>query len=116
MENKNEEALKRGRPAKEKEKLTYSINLKLTEDDFKTVGEKAAKLGMKPTQYAREMVLKGGVKSRFTLEELKLMRILSGMANNLNQIAKRANISGFSNISSDIILIIRVIKKLFHDR
>jgi len=114
MENKKEDTAKRGRPAKEKEKLNYSINLKLTEDDFKTVGEKAAKVGMKPTQYAREMTLKGGVKSRFTIKELDQMRKLSGMANNLNQIAKKANISGYAAIAFEMIKFMGEIKRLIH--
>lgn len=115
MENKEEDKSKRGRPKKEKAKLNQSINLKLTEEDFKTVKEKAGKLGMKPTQYAREMTLKGGIKSRFTLEELDLMRKLSGMSNNLNQIAKQANKSGFFGSATDVIMIAGEIKKLLHD-
>ena len=116
MENKKKDSSKMGRPAKEKAKLSTSINLKLTESDFKTVKEKAEKLGMKATQYAREMTLKGGIKSRFTLEELDLMRKLSGMANNLNQIAKQANKLGFSNSAMEVMIISEEIKKLFYDR
>ena len=118
MENENKlraEAL-RGRPKKEKVKLSISINLKLTEEDFKTVKEKAEKLGMKATQYAREMTLKGGVKSRFTLEELDLIRKLGGMGNNLNQIAKQANKSGFSQVGVEIVNIALQIKQLLDDR
>ncbi len=115
MENKEENKSKIGRPAKEKAKLSCSINLKLTEEDFKSVKEKAEKLGMKPTQYAREMTLKGGVKSRFTIEELNLMRKLAGMSNNLNQIAKQANKSGFFSSVTDSIMIAGQIKKLLND-
>lgn len=115
MENKKDKASKRGRPTKEKAKLSTSINLKLTDEDYQTVKEKAEKIGMKATQYAREMTLKGGIKSRFTIEELDLMRKLSGMANNLNQIAKQANKSGYSNTAIDVMLIAEEIKKLFHD-
>jgi hypothetical protein len=39
---------------------------------------------MKTTQYAREMVLKGSVKLRFSLEDLDLMRKLSGMVYHRN--------------------------------
>ena len=116
MENKKKDSPKIGRPAKEKAKLSTSINLKLTKEDFKTVKEKAEKLGMKATQYAREMTLKGGIKSRFTLEELDLMRKLAGMANNLNQIAKQANKSGFSQVGVEIINIALQIKQLLDDR
>lgn len=116
MGNKKNDSLKIGRPKKEKLKLSTSINLKLTESDFKTVKEKAEKLGMKATQYAREMTLKSGIKSRFTLEELDLMRKLTGMANNLNQIAKQANKSGFSNSAMEVMIISEEIKKLLYDR
>lgn len=118
MESKNKqrgEAL-RGRPKKEKEKLSYSINLKLTEKDFKSVKQIGEKLGMKATQYAREIVLKGSVKLRFSMEELELMRRLSGMANNLNQIARQANKSGFSVSAMEVIKISEQIKELFNDR
>ena len=116
MENRKE-INQRGRPKKEKEKLNFSINLKLTEKDFFAVKEKAEKVGMKATQYAREMTLKGSIKSRFTIEELDLMRKLSGMANNLNQIARQVNISGFSNsvVASDVKIITGEIKKILND-
>ncbi|MDH6309946.1 hypothetical protein M2451_002837 [Dysgonomonas sp. PFB1-18] len=116
MENKEKNGRKTGRPSKGEKKLTIPINLKLTEDDFNSVKEKAAKLGMKPTQYAREMTLKGKVKSRFTLEELDLIRKLSGMANNLNQIAKQANKSGLPNTAVELIIMMNQIKKLLYDR
>lgn len=116
MENRKEKKPKRGRPTKEKAKLSTSINLKLTGKDFDFVKEKAEKLGMKATQYAREMTLKGSIKSRFTLEELDLMRKLSGMANNLNQIAKKANQAGFNRIGNEMMVMLEWIKALFDDR
>lgn len=116
MEDKKEDKPKRGRPAKEKEKLNCSINLKLTEKDFDLIKEKAEKIGMKATQYAREMVLKGRVKSRFTLEELDLMRKLSGIANNLNQIAKKANQVGYIAESINIMGMMIRVKRILDDR
>jgi len=107
---------KKGRPKKEKEKLSCSINLKLTKQDLDKVRERAEKLGLKATQYAREMVLKESVKSRFTLEELDLIRKLSGMANNLNQIAKKANQLGFKPAERVLIGLVVEIKKLLDDR
>ena len=116
MEKKKVKDKKKGRPKKEKEKLSTSINLKLTEDDLKKLKEKAEKLGLKVTQYAREMVIKGGVKSRFTLEELDLMRKLSGLANNLNQLAKKANQAGFKPAERVLIKLVIEIMKLLNDR
>lgn len=118
MENKktnNTNKAKGGRPAKGKDKLTIPINLKLTAKDYNSVKQTAEKLAMTPTQYAREMTLKGSIKSRFTLEELELMRKLAGMANNLNQIAKKANQAGLTNTAMEVILIINQIKNLLDD-
>ncbi|MDR2913904.1 MAG: MobC family plasmid mobilization relaxosome protein [Tannerella sp.] len=70
---------------------------------------------MKATQYVREMILKGKIKFRFTLEELDLMRKLSGEANNLNQIAKKANQAGFAKVGIEVIGIMAQIKKLLDD-
>jgi len=116
MEKKEVKEKRRGRPKKEEAKLSTSINLKLTEEDLKKVREKAEKLGLKATQYAREMVIKGGVKSRFTLEELDLMRKLSGLANNLNQLAKKANQAGFKPAERVLIKLVIEITKLLNDR
>lgn len=116
MENKKRNKPRKGRPAKEKAKLSTSINLKLTESDFNLVREKAEKLGIKATQYVREIVLKGKVINRFSLEELALVRKLTGMANNLNQIAKQANTSGFSLVSIEVAHIAVQIKDLVNDR
>ena len=116
MEKKDKKEKKNGRPKKEKEKLSCSINLKLTEEDLKKVRGRAEKLGLKVTQYARQMVLNGRVKSRFTLEELDLIRKLSGMANNLNQIAKKANQAGFKPDERVLIQLVFEITKLLNDR
>lgn len=116
MENRERNRRKRGRPAKEKAKLSTSINLKLTESDFNKIREKAEKLGMKATQYVREMVLKGSVKSRFTLEELDLMRKLAGIANNLNQVTKKVNQAGYLMEAIEIMKITTQIKKILNDR
>ncbi len=106
----------RGRPPKADDKLTKSINLKLTPTDYESVQKKSSKVGLTVTQYAREMTLNGGVKFRFTVEELNLIRQLSGEANNLNQLAKRANQAGFNRVGNEIVVVLEWIKALFNDR
>ena len=106
----------RGRPAKNEKKLTRSINLKLTEADFDIVAERAASVGMKPTQYARQMVLNGEIKSRYTKEELGLRRKIAGEANNLNQLTRRANKDGFEAVGWEIATLCDRLKMLLDDR
>lgn len=116
MENKRKNKSKGGRPTKGEDKLTVSINLKLTSKDYNSLKEKAGKMGMTPTQYAREMTINGGVKSRFSLEELDLIRKLAGMTNNLNQVAKRINRNEFLQVGLDLVVLVSKIKELVDDR
>lgn len=115
MENREKNSKKTGRPGKGENKLTVPINLKLTESDYNSVKEKAEVLGMTPTQYARELTLNGSIKSRYTLEQLDLIRKVAGMANNLNQIAKQANKSGFALVGAEIAHIAIQVKGLIDD-
>lgn len=115
MEKAQKEKRERGRPAKEKDKLTRPINLKLTESDFEAVRQKAESLGMTATQYAREMTLRGRIKPRYTKEELDLRRKLAGMANNLNQIARKANSDGCQSIETEAIYMFSWLKALLDD-
>ena len=84
MEDKKKSSFKNGRPAKGKDKLTRSVNLKLTEADYNRVEAKAQNLKLTPTQYTWEMTLSGSIKNRFTLVELALIRCVSFMSNDLN--------------------------------
>ena len=113
--SKPEQTTNRGRPAKEESKLSRSINLKLTGRDFDVITERAASVGMKATVYARRMVLDGAIKSRYTKEELDQRRKIAGMANNLNQIARRANTYGLDVVGWDITEVLQDLKKLLND-
>jgi hypothetical protein len=112
-----QEQRERGRPAKEKsKKLSRSINLKLTVADFDIIAKRAESVGMKPTQYARLMVLSGSIKSRYTKEELDLRRKIAGMANNLNQLARKANAGRFEDAGWALVELYDNLKKLLDDR
>ena len=57
--------------------------------------------GAKPAEYIRECAVNGSIKSRLTSEEVKHIRVLSGMANNLNQLAKSANTYGYLHVETE---------------
>ena len=103
-----------GRPPKIFDKLSHCIKVKLTEIDYVKVMNKAENVGIKPAVYAREMVLNGYVKSPLTEEQMGLMRILAGIANNLNQFLRHLNAGEMKHKLAVMELIIDI-KKIIND-
>jgi len=52
--------------------------------------------GITLSEYIRRCIAKSEVKQRLSPEHLGYIRQLSGMANNINQIARRANAAGYA--------------------
>ena len=59
----------------------------------------------------RDSITKAEVKARIKPEEMQLIRTVSGMANNLNQIAHRLNAFGISELNEDL----NALKALIHE-
>ena len=91
---------KGGRPAKgAAEKKKYRITVKLTTEDYYTLKGKAKSAGVSMSEFVRKVLEKGNVIERLTIEQVDFIRKLCGMANNLNQLAHRANAEGFHTVA-----------------
>lgn len=91
---------KGGRPAKgAAEKKKYRITVKLTTEDYYTLKGKAKNAGISMSEFARKVLKKGNVIERLTVEQADFIRKLCGMANNLNQLAHRANTEGYYTVA-----------------
>ena len=91
---------KGGRPTKgAAEKKKYRITVKLTTEDYYTLKGKAISAGISMSEFVRKVLDKGNVIERLTIEQADFIRKLCGMANNLNQLAHRANVEGFYSIA-----------------
>lgn len=113
MEHKN----KGGRPTKSlSEKRKYQVLLRLNTMEYYTLLGKAREASITRTEFLRRLIAKAEVKARIKPEEMRLIRTVSGMANNLNQIAHRLNAFGISVLNEDLnalkVLIYELIKRL----
>ena len=90
MEEKNKIA---GRPAKAVKKEIRAA-VRFTKAEYFIIRQKANKAGITASCYIREIAINGNVKSRFNEEERQFVRQLIGMANNFNQVAKKAHEEG----------------------
>ena len=79
----------------DREKRQTIMNFKVTDSEAAAILEKMKTLGIRNlSAYLRAMVLNGRI-VRLDLPEIReMIRLLSNMTNNLNQIAKRVNAHG----------------------
>ena len=63
-------------------------SIRFTRPEYFIVKEKAAQSGLKPSEYMRDIAIYTVVHPRLTEEQREGLRMLIGVANNVNQIAK----------------------------
>ena len=59
---------------------------------------KAKSAGVSVSEFIRGCIIEGGVKERLSKEHGDFIRKLCGMANNLNQLARKANAEGYASV------------------
>ena len=96
------------------EKLKYRIAVNLCTKDFYALKAKATQAGMTYTELARLAITDCQIRQRLTPEQMDCIRKLSGMGNNLNQIAKRANIEGYYNNRNEYLYLADKIDKVIN--
>ena len=85
------------------DKKLYKVSFKLSEEDKRLLEESAKKAGMNISEYLRNLVRAGGnVDASFTTDRGNFIRQITGIATNVNQIAKVVNTQGY-RYASDIL-------------
>lgn len=98
-DNGRERTGKGGRPLKgAAEKLKYRITMKMATEDYYLLKSKAKSAEVSASEFIRGCIKNGGVKERLTKEHCDYIRKLCGMANNLNQLARKANAEGYASV------------------
>lgn len=84
------------------DKKVYKVSFKLSETELLKLESDAKKAGKNRSEYLRELVKSSkGVDTTFTADRSSFIRQITGIATNVNQIAKVVNTQGFA-YSSDI--------------
>lgn len=98
-DNGRERTNKGGRPVKGvTKKLKYRITVKMATEDYYLLKSKAKSAGVSASEFVRGCITEGGVKEWLSKEHGDLIRKLCGMANNLNQLARKANAEGYASV------------------
>lgn len=78
------------------DKKLYKVSFKLSEEDKRLLEEGAQRARMNISEYLRNLVRGGGnVDASFAADRGKFIRQITGIATNVNQIARVVNIQGY---------------------
>jgi len=89
---------KGGAPKKRIRRETH-VKVRLTTTERFLIESKARQAGMRISDWFREATLKAKVMARMTEEDRRVLHMLTGMANNLNQLTRLAHTSGLLTIA-----------------
>ena len=92
IKNRNNE----GRPPMAAtEKRKYKITVRFATEEYFSLKEKARRAGITLSEYLRRTSASSVVRERLRPQHLQHILQLTGMANTLNQIARKANATGY---------------------
>ncbi|WKK60364.1 plasmid mobilization relaxosome protein MobC [Sphingobacterium sp. BN32] len=91
---------KGGRPALENKKK-FRINVRFDEAEHKRVLQNAQTAGMSKSEWVRKSAIMRKIVPRFTEEQLKAFRAITGASNNLNQLTKKAHQTGLFEVAQE---------------
>lgn len=92
---------------------TFVVSVRLDEEQHKTALEKCRKSGRKLSDYWRCALLNAEVIQVARPEDMALLRQIGSVANNLNQLAKKANEAGFKLVQWSLDSLSKEIKSLY---
>jgi len=78
----------------------YKKNFWFNEEEKRILSEKSLSVGMNESDYIRSLVLDYKPKEKPDDRFYEVMKTLRNTSNNLNQIAKRANMLGYIDVSA----------------
>ena len=86
---------KGGRPTKKlSEKRKYRITVKMATEEYYAIKLKAKNAGVSASEIVRMAIRDCHIRARLTTEQADYIRKLCGMANNLNQLTRKAHREG----------------------
>lgn len=91
---------KGGRPALENKKR-FRINVRFDETEHKKVLQNAETAGMSKSEWVRKSAILRRIVARFTQEQIKALRVITGASNNLNQLTKKAHQTGLLDVATE---------------
>lgn len=106
---------KGGRPKKSSvSRKSKTIGVCFSEPELYAIRHRAAKAGLPLSIYCHDAILSGEIKEPLKKEELELLRGLSNMGNNLNQLTKTAKFLSAKKLENEALPLLQAIQNVIN--
>lgn len=114
-DNSDTNRKKGGRPKKSSvSRKSKTIGVCFSEPELYAIRHRAAKAGLPVSVYCHDAVLNGVIKEPLKKEELDVIRSLSNMGNNLNQLTKTAKFLSANRLENVALPLLQAIKNVIN--
>lgn len=91
---------------------TNEIKIRFTDAERSIIKAKAVKAGLQEAVFIRDVCLKAEIKAAITAEQMKQIRSISTVSNNLNQLLKEVHRHGLVKVAVEVEEMLNYIKQL----
>ena len=117
MNNKKPSKTKpRGRPqVSTLKRLTKSVTVKSSKPDYEMLRRRSKNANRTLAEYIRESAFEARIVAKHSAEDAAVIRNLTGMANNLNQLTKLSHQTGFYRTKNAVVELLNKLKEVLSD-
>ena len=117
MNNKKTNKSKpRGRPqVSTLKRLTKSVTVKFSKPDYEKLRHRSKNANRTLAEYIRDSAFDARIVAKHSVEDAAVIRNLTGLANNLNQLTKLSHQTGFYRTKNIVMEILAKLKEILND-
>lgn len=106
----------RGRPQiSTLKRLTKSVTVKFSKPDYEKLRHRSKNANRTLAEYIRDAAFDARIIAKHSAEDAAVIRNLTGMANNLNQLTKLSHQTGFYRTKNAVVELLNKLKEVLSD-
>ena len=106
----------RGRPqVSTLKRLTKSVTVKFSKPDYEKLRHRSKTANRTLAEYIRDAAFEARIVAKHSAEDVAIIRNLTGMANNLNQLTKLSHQTGFYRTKNIVMEVLEKLKSIMSD-
>ena len=106
----------RGRPrVSTLKRLTKSVTVKFSKPDYEKLRHRSKNANRTLAEYIRDAAFDARIVAKHSTKDAAIIRNLTGMANNLNQLTKLSHQTGFYRIKNIVMELLTKLKEVLSD-